>query len=53
MRMGPPPKEVVAAFRRGWSVAKIVKESGLDRSIVEACIRKYVRPGGHRTSDRK
>lgn len=52
MRIGPPPKEIVAAFKAGWSVAKIVRESGLDRSIVEAVIRKYVTPGGHKTSER-
>lgn len=49
MRIGPPPKEIVAAFKGGWSVAKIVKESGLDRKIVEAILRKYVQPGGRKS----
>lgn len=52
MRIGPSPKEIIAAFKAGWSVSKIVKESGLDRSIVEAVLRKYVRPGDRRAGDR-
>lgn len=49
MRIGPPPKEIVAAFKAGWSIARIVRESGLDREIVEAVLRKYVQPGGHKS----
>jgi lambda repressor-like predicted transcriptional regulator len=45
-KFGPAPSEIVAAFKTGWSIARIVKESGLDRQLVETILRKYVQPGG-------
>lgn len=45
-KLGPAPIEIALAFKCGWRIARIVRESGLDRRLIETILRKYIRPGG-------
>jgi hypothetical protein len=43
---GPSPLEIAMKFKAGWSLSRIVTESGLKRAMVKDILRLFVVPCG-------